>query len=284
MGLDSKEKYIDIRKVFLSKNKQLGLLLPGFLFSYLRRIVHEDEINAFMAQAGHLSGIEFTRAVIKEFNVSINIKGEYNLPENGRCVFASNHTLGGFDGLILMDLIYTKYGDIKFLANDILSNIKNLAVLFLPVNKHGANSKERAVVLDQTFQSDTPVGTFPAGLVSRKIGGKVVDLEWKKSFLTKAVQHKRDIVPIHVSGVNSSFFYNLSNFRKLLGIKANIEMLYLADETFKHRNETITVTFGKPIPYQVFDKRMSLHAWAQELRKFIYVLADNPDAQFFAEK
>lgn len=284
MESSQEAKYIDIRKVFLDKNRRLGSLLPGFVYAYLRKIIHEDEINSLMAREGSKIGPAFLEATIKDFNVKIEVKGLENLPQNRRCVFVSNHPLGGFDGIILLDLLARHYGEVKFLANDILGNIKNLEPMFIPINKHASSSKENAKMLDDYFASSIAIGTFPAGLVSRRIKGVVADLEWKKSFLAKAIQHKRDIVPIHVSGGNSNFFYNLSNFRKRIGIKANIEMFFLPDETFKHKNKTFVVTFGKPISYEVFDKRFSLQGWSQELRKFVYKLASDSQASFITSK
>ena len=277
-------KYLDIKKVFLEKNRKLGNLLPGFVFAYLRKIIHEDELNSLMAREGSKMGPDFLKATIKDFNVKIEVRGFDNLPENGRCVFVSNHPLGGFDGIVLLDILADRYGDAKFLANDILMNIKNLEPMFIPINKHASSSKSNAKLIDDYFASTVPIGTFPAGMVSRRINGVVTDLEWRKSFLAKAIQHKRDIVPIYFSGGNSNFFYNLSNFRKSIGIKANIEMLFLADETYKHRNKTFVVTFGKPISYQIFDKRLSLLQWSQELKKFVYQLASHAQAVFSLSK
>ncbi len=282
--LEQRVKFIDIRKVFLEKNRKLGSLLPGFVYAYLRKVIHEDDLNLLMSQEGDKYGADFLNACIRHFNVTIEVKGVENLPVNGRCVFASNHPLGGFDGIILLYLLSNQYGDVKFLANDILMNIKNLESLFIPINKHGSSSKSNAKLIDDFFASDIPIGTFPAGLVSRRNKGVVADLEWRKSFLSKAIQHERDVIPVHVSGGNSNFFYNLSSFRKSIGIKANIEMLYLADETFKHRNKKFVVTFGKPISYQVFDKRFSIQQWAQEIKKFVYVLATNTNALFTYSK
>jgi putative hemolysin len=277
---DAPKKYIDIQKVFIDKNKKVARLLPGFVYAYLRRVIHEDFINEIMAKHGQKLGIEFVDACIRDFNVTITLRGTENLPESGRAIFASNHPLGGFDGLVLMHVLNNQYGDVRFLANDILANIKNLAPLFIPINKHGSMARNKAMLLETAFASQCPIGTFPAGLVSRKIKGQIVDLEWRKSFITKAIQHQRDIVPVHVSGNNSNFFYRLANLRKFLGIKVNIEMFYLPDETFKHRNKNIVVTFGKPISYKSLEKRHDLKEIAQEIKNFIYVLSQNPFAEF----
>ena len=263
---------IDIKQIFKNKNPKLARLIPGFVFRYIKKIAHEDFTNEIIRDYGHLEGFDFTKAMIKKFNVSIEVEGEEHLPEKGKYIFASNHPLGGFDGHILMYLIGQKYGEhnYRFLVNDILMNLSNLGEVFIPINKHGKQGAELANRLDQAFQSDLQILTFPAGLVSRRINGQIVDLEWKKSFINKSKQYQRDIIPIHISGRNSNFFYRLGSFRKFLGIKANIEMLYLIDETYKHRNKTFIVKFGKPIPNQTFDKTKRPLAWAKWVKEQVY--------------
>jgi putative hemolysin len=190
--------------------------------------------------------------------------------------------LGGLDGLALMQSIGKFRNEIQFPVNDILLYLDNLKPLFVPINKHGSNA-DNIRILNETFMGEAVVCYFPFGLVSRKRRGIIRDLEWKKTFLSKAKKFKRDIVPTHISGRNTNFFYNLSNVRKGLGIKANIEMLYLVDEFFKQKNQEIRITFGKPISWEFFDKRYSDAVWAEKLRLFVYYLAKNPDAVFDAD-
>jgi 1-acyl-sn-glycerol-3-phosphate acyltransferase len=156
-------------------------------------------------------------------------------------------------------------------------NLKNLHGVFIPVNKHGRQGSELAEKLDTAFKSDAQILTFPSGLVSRRIKGQVMDLEWKKSFINKAKQYQRDIIPIHMEGGNTKFFYRLYKFRKSIGIKANIEMLYLIDETYKHRGKHITVTIGEPIPWQTFDKSKRPLAWAKWVKDKVYELGGVTD-------
>jgi len=152
-------------------------------------------------------------------------------------------------------------------------NIKNLSEIFIPINKHGGQAKKAAIMLEDAYQSDATILTFPAGLVSRKQKGKIEDLDWKKSFIAKSKKHKRNIVPIHIDGRNSNFFYNLANLRKFFGLKSNLEMLYLPNELFKQRGKTFTVRIGKPISYQTFDKSLSYDKWAEKMKRETYKLA-----------
>ena len=267
-------KEIDVKELFYDKNPKLARWIPGFIYSYLRKIAHQDLINEMIRDYGHLKGFVFSEAMLEYFNLKIDVKGEENLPENGKYIFAANHPWGGLDGHILMVIIGKKYGrdSYKFLVNDLLMNLKNLHGVFIPVNKHGKQGAQLAEQMDAAFKSEAQILTFPSGLVSRKIKGQVMDLEWKKSFVNKAKQYQRDIIPIHMGGKNTKFFYRLYRFRKALGIKANIEMLYLIDETFKHHDKQITVTIGEPIPWQTFDKSKRPLAWAKWVKDKVYKL------------
>ncbi|MEE4196339.1 MAG: 1-acyl-sn-glycerol-3-phosphate acyltransferase [Bacteroidales bacterium] len=263
---------ISVRKIFKDKNPKLARLIPGFLYRYLEKVIHQKDINNLIPVFEGKMGLDFVQTAIDEFNIKINIHGEENIPQKGRYIFVANHPLGGFDGIVFAHVVGKYHPDIKFLVNDILMNLKNLDPIFIPVNKHGRQSLEYVKRIEKTYESDAQVLNFPAGLCSRKIKGQIIDLEWKKSFISKAIQHQRDIVPVHIDGRNSNFFYNLSNIRKKLGIKANLEMLYLADELFKQRNKVITLTFGQPISHKTLDQSKTPKQWAKEIKKYVYRL------------
>jgi len=266
---------IDLRKIFREKNPGLAPYIPGFIYNYLNRILHIKEINAFLKINGNKKDYNFIEAVIDNFNVTTNIQGDENLPESGRFIFASNHPLGGFDGLLLIKLIFEKYCYLKCIINDILMNIKNIESFFVPINKHGSQSANVAKQLDEIMRSDAQILTFPAGLVSRKRKGRIRDIPWKKNFISKAVQYKRDIIPVHVTGRCTDFFYRLANFRKFLGIKSNIEMFFLPDETFRHKNKHFTITIGPVISWQTFDTTKKPAEWALLLQDFVYSMPND---------
>jgi putative hemolysin len=263
---------IDIGKVLYSKNPALAKAMPGFVINYLKRIVHQDELNEFLAKWGHLRDSELIEAGLIHFGIKFKVSGTENIPEKGRYIFVSNHPLGGLDGLVFIYELSKHFKNIKFPVNDILTNIKNLSGIFLPVNKHGGQAKEAAILIEQAYSSDCQILYFPAGLCSRKKRGIIKDLPWYKSFITKSIQHKRDVIPAYFSGRNSDFFYNLANLRKLLHIRANIEMLYLADEMFRQKDKEIDLVFGEPIPWETFDKTRSAPEWAEWVKSKSYAL------------
>ncbi len=266
------QNLIDIDRVIASKSPRLQKALPRFIIRYLKRIIHQDEINEVLLKHGDKQGVEFIDEALKVMQVTYSVKGLENLKPDGRYLFASNHPLGGLDGMILIHLLGQRYPEVKFPVNDLLMHITQLNNIFIPINKHGAQSVQGARLIEETYASDAQVLYFPAGLCSRKQQGRIEDLEWKKSFIVKAVQHKRDVVPVFFSGRNSNFFYNLARLRVFLGIKANIEMLYLVNEMFKQKGKSIAVIIGEPIPYTVFDSSKSPSEWAEWVKSIVYGL------------
>jgi 1-acyl-sn-glycerol-3-phosphate acyltransferase len=281
---DQERQKFDIQKVFYEKSPRVARMMPGFIYTYLKKILHQDFVNDYLERHGDKMGLDFMEAAYQEFNVDMKIQGEENLPESGRFLFVANHPLGGFDGNMLIYIMRKHYPRVVFLVNDILMNLRNMEEFFIPINKHGGQSRESVKQLDEAYRSDIQIITFPSGMVSRKIKGKIQDLAWQKNFIIKAKQYQRDVIPIHVSGRNSNFFYRLANVRKFLGIKWNLEMLYLIDETYKHQNKTFYFTIGKPIPYTDFDQQHTPIEWATRVREMVYRLPENKDTSIPEKK
>jgi len=270
-------KHLDVESVLKAKNPGLSKALPSFIINYLKRIVHQDDLNEFLTLYGHTKNEEMVHAFLDYLSITYTVYGAENIPSQGRYIFVSNHPLGGLDGLVFIYELSRYFRDIKFPVNDILTNIKNLNGIFLPINKHGSQAREAAKHIEEAYASDSQILYFPAGLCSRKQKGIIKDLVWHKSIITKAVEHKRDIVPAFFSGRNSDFFYNLSNIRNFLGIKANIEMLYLPDEMFSQKGKEIKLVFGEKIPWETFDRTKTHPEWASWVREKVYGLESLSD-------
>jgi putative hemolysin len=237
----------------------------------LNRLLHIREVNEIIFKYGDKTGIEFVTACLNHFGVNFDFQGTENLPKTGRYIFASNHPLGGFDGLILINGVTKFLGPSLFLVRDELTKLPPLKELFIPINKFG-NQRNSISLINAAYESEKQVLIFPAGLASRKKNGIIADLEWHKHFIQKSVEHKRDVIPVFMSGNNSKFFYRFSNFRKFIGIKFGLEMLLLPDEMFKQRGKSFTITFGKPISWQTFDHTKPQSEWAEEVKKVVYGL------------
>lgn len=274
---------IEVRSVLASKSPRLAKRMPGFIIRYLERILHQDEINFILSEYGHLKDQAFVSAVLSFMGISYTAIGTDDLPETGRYIFASNHPLGGLDGLVFMDAVSKHYPSVKFPVNDLLLNLNSFSGIFLPVNKHGVQDREAVRAIDNAYASDDQILYFPAGICSRSKKGKISDLEWQKSFIAKAVWHRRDIIPVYFSGRNSRFFYSLANIRSLLGIKTNLEMLWLPDEMFRQKGKQIYIVFGKPVSWKTFDKTKSTSGWAAFMKKRSYDLESKIDDTLNAE-
>jgi putative hemolysin len=265
------EEFINIEKILENKNPRLLKIIPGFVLNYLKKVIHLKELNSAIYRNRDKYGVDFVNAILEEFQIIIKVNNKNNLPETGRYIVATNHPLGGLDGLSLMKVVGEVRKDLFFPINDLLMNLPGLRPLAVPINKHGLNF-DNIDIIEETFASDSVILFFPAGLCSRKTHNKIMDLEWKKTFISKAKKHKRDIIPAYIDGRNSNFFYNLANLRKKLGIKSNIEMLYLVDEMYKQKDKTIIITFGEPISYKTFDNRYKDNEWAKKVKEIVYGL------------
>jgi len=267
---------VDVDEVLRSKAGDKARYVPRFVVAWLKRIIHQDEINEFLRREGDRQGVPWLDDCVEFLDMRLEIVGEENLPAPGdgrRYTFVSNHPLGGADGVALGHILGNRYGGrVKYLVNDLLMNLHGLAPLCIPINKTGAQNRRFPALVEAGFRGDDHVIMFPAGLCSRKTGGAVRDLPWTKTFVTKSVETHRDVVPIHFGGRNSDFFYRLADLCKRLGIKFNIAMLFLADEMFKNRHRTFTVKIGKPIPWQTFDRSRTPAQWAAYVQNIVYEL------------
>ncbi len=268
------EKTIDIRNVLADKMGSKARMVPSFAVKWLEKIIHQDEVNAFLWESRGKTGVEWLEECVKFLDMTLELEGEENIPsaDDGRYyTFVSNHPLGGQDGVALGALIGRHYGNnFKYLVNDLLMNLPGLAPLCIPINKTGSQSRNFPAMVNAGFSGDNHIIMFPAGLCSRKTNGVIHDLPWKKTFISKSVQTKRDVVPIHFSGHNSERFYRVANICKTLRLKVNVAMLFLVDEMFRNKHKTFKVSFGKPIPWQTFDKTRTPAQWAQYVQDIVY--------------
>jgi len=262
---------IDIETIVRERLGTRAKYVPGFVFSWLRRFIHEDFINEYLREGR--KGVDFCQGVLDYLGVTINVEGKENLPhDEKRYTFVSNHPLGAIDGVTLGAVLGSAYdGRIKYLVNDLLMNLSGLAPLCVPVNKLGHQKRGLSDAVENVFAGDNHVILFPAGLCSRKQNGVVCDLPWGKAFVTKSVKHKRDVVPIHFFAENSARFYRVATWCKRLHLP-NFAMALLPDEMYRSRGSVYTVRIGNPIPWQTFDKSKTATEWAQYTKQTVYGL------------
>ena len=267
---------IDIDEILRSKAGPKAKRIPRFIVAWLKRRLHQDQVNDFLRIIGGTEGVPWLKGCLDFLDTKLEVKGLENLPSDAdgrRFTFVSNHPLGGQDGVALGYVLGTHYdGRIKYLVNDLLMFLPGLAPLCIPINKTGKQSRQFPAMVEAGFSGDDHILMFPAGLCSRRRHGVIRDLPWNKTFITKSVQHQRDVVPIYFSGRNSNKFYTIANICKMLGLKFNLAMLYLVDELFKNQHKTFEVHIGRPIPWQTFDRSRTATQWAAYVQDIVYQL------------
>ncbi|HRU67682.1 MAG TPA: hypothetical protein P5265_04225 [Bacteroidia bacterium] len=273
---------IDIEKSIRESNSEFLKKLPKFIIRIISKIIYEKRMNEYLAITDGLEGVDFHNKIIELMDIKIHAEGLHNLPERPHCFFFANHPFGVLDGLVLTKTVLDKYHDFRAIGNEAFKYVPNLRKYVMMVNVYGSTSRKYVEELEKIYESDMPITHFPAGLVSRFINWKVQDIEWKKSFISKAVSCKRDLVPFYFEGHNSWLFYFVSTFRRMIGIKLTLELALLPHEFFNKKGRTVHVIIGKPISWQVFDNRFSHHEWAQKVREHLYKMgkSGNPDLEF----
>jgi hypothetical protein len=263
---------INIREILKTKAPKLYKKIPKFLVNCLAKIICQDKLNDILRRNANVTGVDFMENAVKDFKLTLQLEGTENLPDfDKKCIFVANHPLGGLDGICLSAVLGKQYDKkIKYLVNDVLYFLKPLQNIFVPINKYGRQTKDAASMINEAFSSDNQIITFPAGLCSRKIKGEIIDLEWKKMFIAKAIEYQRDVIPVYFGAQNSKLFYNIANIREKLGIKFNIELVLLPSEMFKAENAVFKIYFGNSISWQTFDSSKTHQQWADEIKKHVY--------------
>lgn len=269
------ERFIDLEKVLAAK----GVKVSKLLLKLLNRLLHVDELNEGIYRNRDKQGGDFARAILEYLSIIVRLEHAERIPADGYSIVVGNHPLGGPDGLGLIAAVGERRDDILFPVNDFLMYLPNLKSVFVPVDKVHGNRKT-AAGLNEAFAGQNTMLYFPAGLCSRRVKGRIVDLEWKPTVIKKAIQHQRDLIPVFIDAHNRRRFYSIANLRKRLGIKFNFEMALLPGEMFAQRGNTFRIVVGKRIPWQTFTDSLTAKEWANRLHDFVYQLDANPDAEF----
>ena len=267
---------IDVDSVLRERLPRHYKYIPRFAVRWLERTICQDRLNAILTKMAGRNSVDAATAALHEMDITVKASGMDRLPD-GRYMFVSNHPLGGLDGLALISLLGNHYDHkIKFLVNDLLMAVEPLRDVFLPVNKYGSQSRATAADIEQALQGTGQFITFPAGLCSRmQPDGTIADLTWQKAAVVHAVNYQRDIVPIFFDAQNSRFFYRFAQWRKRLGIKFNIELIFLPKEMIKKCGSTLHVVIGAPIPWSSLDASRPKQE-AARLRDLVINMASEP--------
>ena len=173
---------IDIDEILRSKAGPKAKRIPRFIVAWLKRRLHQDQVNDFLRIIGDKEGVPWLKGCLDFLDTKLEVKGLENLPSDAdgrRFTFVSNHPLGGQDGVALGYVLGTHYdGRIKYLVNDLLMFLPGLAPLCIPINKTGKQSRQFPAMVEAGFSGDDHILMFPAGLCSRRRHGVIRDLPW----------------------------------------------------------------------------------------------------------
>ena len=265
------EYAIDLEKVVRSRTG--GKKPSRLLLKALNSFLHLDYINEYLTEG--YEGVEFCIHCMEYMNIKLEVEGLENvqIPEGAPVTFASNHPLGGVDGVALTGIIGTRFGeDPGLMINSFLMNLKAFAPMSIPIEKMGGQARNMPELVRKLYAEKRIVLVFPAGACSRKYDGVIQDCDWSKSFITLSKANGRWIVPVHFIGQNSKRFYRVDLLLRKLGIKFNLPMFMLPGELYRARGKSFRIVFGKPLPPETFDNSKKPAEWASYVRELVYSL------------
>lgn len=257
-------------------------LLRKPALSLLRQLVHEQEINAFLAGNRDVAGLDWIDRIFEQFNFSyrVSARERANIPAQGRVLVVANHPIGSLDGLALLRLVGEVRQDVKIVANDLLCHFEQLRSLLIPVDVFGNGSaigSYRKVVA--ALEAERAVIIFPAGEVSRAGPLGVRDPDWRGGFLHFARKAQAPLLPVRIAARNSLLFYGVSLLSKPAGT------MLLSDEMFKQQDKTICFHVGEVIPNaRLLSGEVNERRLVQRLRKHVYKLGRQRPVIFETER
>lgn len=270
---------VDIDELLRERAPRYYRWIPRVLIRAMERYVCQDRLNRILQVTAGLTGSDFAAGVLSELGVSYSVEsGVENMParENRRVTYVCNHPLGGLDGICLIDWVAKYHGvEPAFVVNDLLTVVTPLNNIFVPINKHGRQSRGAVADVDDAFANlERPVIMFPAGLCSRQVrkGAEICDLKWNKMFVQKSAEAGRAVVPLRFIGQNSPEFYRFARRRERCGMKFNLEMLRLPRELILGEGSHYGLRIGRQIAPDDLNRGHGAVAQAQEIRNHIYTL------------
>ena len=273
-----KEKLIsieDIRKIHPVFRKKYGDILAklGLKISGL------DKVNKVYDHSKHLTGIEFCAHLLDGLGMKRTLVNGHILSKykDQPFITVSNHAYGHIDGIAYIEQLGAYNPNFKIMVNFILGMIDTMSENFITVNPYDPDVFNKVSSLSGVKQciahlrDGNPLGLFPAGAISNleRNNGKwaIEDREWQTSVLKLIKFAKVPIIPIHISGRNSRFFYSLGL------IDWRLRNLRLGHELYNKRGKEIVFTVGEPISLEEQKKYSDLNLFGEFLKTKTYELS-----------
>ena len=245
--------------------------VPRFLVSWLKRRLHQDEVNAFLEKEGDIQGVPWVEDVVEYLGMKLVIEGEENLPavdDPKRYTFVSNHPLGALDGITLLHLVGRHRPDFKVMVNMFLNHISAMRPSFIAVDPFASDDPVKKATsvkgireAIKRVKSGSPIGFFPAGAMSRVNKElRIMDREWQPTILNLIRKLEVPVVPIYFHDRNSAIF-------NILGaISWQLRTLRLPTEVFLRKGKQMHISIGEPISVEEQKQCGSI----EELGKYLY--------------
>jgi len=244
----------------------------------LRILFHSREQQRFQQQYPHLHGIDFVEQLLEHFDFGYTIQPRemMRIPAHGRVVVIANHPIGTLDAAVLLKLISQVRSDVKAVTNQLLSSIAPLQSLLLPVdNMDGKTSRDQIRAVYRHLEAEGVVIIFPAGEVSRLGPTGIRDAHWNSGFLRIATAMHAPVLPVHVNGRNSMFFYALSLLAKPLST------LWLVREMYKQAKRSVAISIGEIIPFEHYQRvKLPLRARVKLFQKHVYRIGQHKSPMY----
>ena len=273
-----KEKLIaleDIRKIHPVFRKKYGDILAklGLKISGL------DNVNKVYDHSKHLTGIEFCTHLLDGLGMKRTVVNSHILDKykDQPFITVSNHAYGHVDGIAYIEQLGAYNPNFKIMVNFILGMIDTMSENFITVNPYDPDVFNKVSSLSGVKQciahlrDGNPLGLFPAGAISNleRNNGKwtIEDRKWQTSVLKLIKFAKVPIIPIHISGGNSRFFYSLGL------IDWRLRNLRLGHELYNKKGKEIVFTVGEPISLEQQKNYSDLNLFGEFLKTKTYELS-----------
>jgi len=235
----------------LIKERNPWLLKDNFLsktiYCLLKKYLRYDETIFVGDHIQSMKGEEAFNWLGSEYTNNSHIEGLENIPKEGNFLIVSNHPMGAADAIALYYQIYPVRSDIFFFANELFVYLLGaFHELLAPVvwNKEKETHSASKVTLERLsvfFGDGRPGIIFPSGRLSKLTFFGLWDRPWEKTPVTLAKKYNFPLIPVHVEGRNSWFFYFASYVNKQL---RDVSQL---NELFNKRDKNISIKIGKPV-------------------------------------
>ena len=279
----SEERFtpINIKALATRVSPTLGKIVPKFMYRWFEKILHIKEINAFFTKHQNYEVQDFLDATVEFLDIKTVYEGRkgegtasIEALKGQKVLFASNHPYGGPEAMVLFDFLHKEFPDCKLVAQSFLKFIK-------PLGKSCVYNKKEVRTLLNAVNERTSLLIYPAGYCSRMLSiGEVFDYDWKSSFVKIAKRNNMPIAVFYTYGQLSRRMHSWTKFRRIFHIKKSIETIFLVDEMFKLKGQTMKMVVGSIIEPDKLDDSVSNEEWAARIRQYCYELGKNPNLEF----